>query len=279
MAQPIAQKLLVVGGSGFLGMNICKIAANKGWETVSLSKRGEPTMFNEYGKPEWAQKVQWASGNSLQPETYKDLLKDVTAVVHSVGILMENDYKSIAQAKSLCEAASGVPRLLLGMKDHGNPLDPNLKDNPRPTYEMMNRDTVKTVADQVSQVPTMRSFVYISASDVFPFIDPRYITTKREAERYLFQQDDKFKTVVLRPGFMYNVTRPSAVPIAGALQFANAVTSPFKNGIASLPGGKIITTPPLQTEQVARAVIAGIESKQSGIFDVEGIEKLSHVSI
>ena len=85
--------------------------------------------------------MQWASGNSLQPETYKDLLKDVTAVVHSVGILMENDYKSIAQAKSLCEAASGVPRLLLGMKDHGNPLDPKLSDNPRPTYEMMNRDT------------------------------------------------------------------------------------------------------------------------------------------
>lgn len=85
--------------------------------------------------------MQWASGNSLQPETYKDLLKDVTAVVHSVGILMENDYKSIAQAKSLCEAASGVPRLLLGMKDHGNPLDPKLSENPRPTYEMMNRDT------------------------------------------------------------------------------------------------------------------------------------------
>lgn len=78
---------------------------------------------------------------------------------------------------------------------------------------------------------------------------------------------------------MYNVARPTAVPIAGALQFVNAVTSPFKSGIASLPGGKIITTPPLQTEQVARAVIAGIESKQSGIFDVDGIEKLSHVPI
>lgn len=78
---------------------------------------------------------------------------------------------------------------------------------------------------------------------------------------------------------MYNVQRPTAVPIAGALQFVNAVTSPFKNGIASLPGGKFITTPPLQTEQVARAVIAGIESQQTGIFDVEGIEKLSHVHI
>ncbi|CEP20056.1 hypothetical protein [Parasitella parasitica] len=278
MAQPVAQKLLVVGGSGFLGLSICKIAANKGWETVSLSRRGEPTAFSEYGKPEWAQKVQWASGNSLEPDTYRDVLKDVTAVVHSVGILMENDYKSVAQAQSLCEAASGIPRMILGMKDHGNPLDPKLKNNPRPTYEMMNRDTAKTIADEVSKLPSISSFVYISASDVFPFIDPRYITTKREAERYLFQSKE-FKTVVLRPGFMYSVSRPTAIPIAGALQFANAVASPFKDAIASLPGGKIITTPALQTEQVARAVIAGIESRQAGIFDVQGIEELSRTPI
>lgn len=69
------------------------------------------------------------------------MLNGVTDVVHSVGILMENDYKSIVQAQSLCEVASNVPKLVLGMKDYGNPLDPRLKENPRPTYEMMNRDT------------------------------------------------------------------------------------------------------------------------------------------
>ncbi|KAG2234590.1 hypothetical protein INT48_000493 [Thamnidium elegans] len=242
MAQPIARKLLVVGGSGFLGSNICKLAANKGWETVSLSRKGEPELFNQYGKPEWAEKVQWASGNSLEPESYKDLLKGVTNVVHSVGILMENDYKSIAQAQSLCEVASAVPRLVLGMNDQGNPLDPKLRD-------------LMTIADQVAKLCSIRTFTYISASDVFPLIDPRYITTKREAERYLFRHDE-FKTTVLRP-----------------------VTSPFKKGIASLPGGKLITTPPLQTEQVARAVIASIETEEHGIFDVEGIEKLSRVTI
>lgn len=278
MAQPIAKKLLVVGGSGFLGSNICRLAVHKGWETVSLSRRGEPASFNQYGKPDWAEKVQWASGNSLEPETYKDVLDGVTDVVHSVGILMENDYKSVAQAQTVCEAASAVPRLVLGMKDYGNPLDPNLKDNPRPTYEMMNRDTAMTIADQVAKLPSIRSFTYISASDVFPLIDPRYITTKREAERYLFTHDE-FKTIVLRPGFMYNVQRPSAVPIAGALQFVNAVTSPFKKGIASLPGGKLITTPPLQTEQVARAVINSIELEETAIYDVEGIEKLCRVTI
>lgn len=56
---------------------------------------------------------------------------------------MENDYKSIAQAQSLCEAVSGIPRLL--MNDHGNPLDPKLNDRPRPTFEMMNRDTGKVI--------------------------------------------------------------------------------------------------------------------------------------
>lgn len=74
---------------------------------------------------------------------------------------------------------------------------------------------------------------------------------------------------------MYNIQRPTAVPIAQALQFVNAITSPFKNGIASLPGGKLITTPPLQTEQVAKAVIAGIENEETGIFDVDGIQQLS----
>ncbi|KAI9468966.1 MAG: hypothetical protein EXX96DRAFT_589938 [Benjaminiella poitrasii] len=276
MAQPIAKKLLVVGGSGFLGLNICKLAANKGWETVSLSRKGEPEIFKEHGKPDWAQKVQWASGNSLQPESYKDMLNGVTNVVHSVGILLEQDYKSVVQAQSFCDAARRVPRLILG--DQGNPLDPKLKENPRPTYTMMNRDTVIAVADQVAKLPTIQSFTYISASDVFPLISPRYITTKREAERYLFRKDE-FKTLVLRPGMMYSLQRPSVMPIAGLLQFVNAVTSPFKSSIASLPGGKYLTANPLQTEEVARAVIAGIENEESGIFDIEGIERLSRTMI
>ncbi|KAI8354111.1 hypothetical protein EDC96DRAFT_554292 [Choanephora cucurbitarum] len=143
---------------------------------------------------------------------------------------------------------------------------------------MMNRDTVMTIAEQVAKLPSIKTFTYISASDIFPLIDPRYITTKRQAETYLFRRDE-FKTIVLRPGFMYNEQRPTAMPIAGVLQFANALASPFREGLASLPGGKMITTPPLETEQVARAVIAGIESKENGIFDVDGIQQLSRIAI
>ncbi|CAO3701699.1 hypothetical protein G6F70_001662 [Rhizopus microsporus] len=272
----IARKVLVVGGTGFLGLDVCKLAVQKGWETVSLSRKGEPTAFQQRGRPAWAEKVQWTSGNSLEPESYKEVLSGVTDVVHSVGILLENDYKGIAQAKSLCEVAGKLPGLLLN--DKGNPLDPKLEHKVRPTYEMMNRDTAITVANQVEKLPSIKSFVFISASQVMPFIDPRYYTTKREAESYLFKID-KFKTVVLRPGLMYNSNRPTVAPLVGALKLANAITSPFKKEIGSLPGGKSITTAPLNTEQVARAIIASIELEEHGIFDVDGIQQLSNKCI
>jgi hypothetical protein len=60
---------------------------------------------------------------------------------------------------------------------------------------------VISIADQVAKLPSIRSFTYISASDILPFIDPRYITTKREAEVYLFRHEE-FKTLVLRPGIV-----------------------------------------------------------------------------
>ncbi|KAI8996860.1 hypothetical protein BDB01DRAFT_713805, partial [Pilobolus umbonatus] len=131
-----------------------------------------------------------------------------------------------------------------------------------------------SIADEVAKLPTIESFVYISASDILPFIDPRYITTKREAEYYLFRQE-KFKTIVLRPGLMYSNDRPSVLPAVKMIQGLKAITSPFKDGLSSLPGGKLITTNPLNTETVARATVAAIEANETGIFDVDGIEKLS----
>lgn len=55
------------------------------------------------------------------------------------------------------------------------------------------------MAKQVASLPTIESFVYISAADVFPLINPRYITSKREAERYLFSRPE-FKSIIFRPG-------------------------------------------------------------------------------
>ncbi|KAI8089479.1 uncharacterized protein BX664DRAFT_333114 [Halteromyces radiatus] len=276
MSQSIARKLLVVGGSGFLGQSVCKAAAQKGWEIVSLSRRGEPDSFSKQGKPTWANQVKWAKGDSLDPASYKDILKDVTNVVHTVGIILESDYKKVVNDPTVFGALCGASKVLgeiLGMTNRGNPLDP--ENQVFPTYEAINRDTAITVAKQVADIPSIESFVYISAADVFPLINPRYITTKRQAEQYLFSRPE-FKSIIFRPGFMYNDQRAAAMPIAKALQTANLLTKPIAKDLASLPFGSSFTTHPLHTDTVASAAITSIESKSYGIFDVDGIEKLAH---
>jgi hypothetical protein len=86
------------------------------------------------------------AGDSTEPDSYKEILEGVTDVVHTVGILMENDYKKILQANSVADAIDGVGSVfgqLLGMKDNGNPFKQG--STPKVTYEMMNRDTGKSL--------------------------------------------------------------------------------------------------------------------------------------
>ncbi|ORZ25045.1 hypothetical protein BCR42DRAFT_578 [Absidia repens] len=275
-ATTVTRKLLVVGGSGFLGQSMCKAAVQRGWETVSMSRNGEPESFTKHGKPAWANEVEWARGDSLDPSSYKDVIKDVTNVVHTVGIILESDYKKAVNDPTVLGALCGATKVLgevVGMTDRGNPLDP--KRQVLPTYEAVNRDTAMSVAKEVATLSTMESYVYVSASDIFPFINPRYITSKRQAERYLFARPE-FKSIILRPGFMYNEQRASAIPIAKAIQTANALTQPFSKALSSLPFGTTFTTHPLYTDTVATAAMNAIEAKSYGIFDVAGIEGLAY---
>ncbi|KAI8146137.1 hypothetical protein BJV82DRAFT_600644 [Fennellomyces sp. T-0311] len=277
MAQPVAKKVLVVGGSGFLGLSVCKHVVRQGWEAISLSRRGIPELLKHGGQPAWAEKVQWEAGDSLEPASYEHLLENVTDVVHTVGMISEADYKDVVGAKNLCDAASGVARLageMIGMRDRGNPL----RETPRPTFEMVNRDTAVTMAKEAAKVPSMDAFVYVSASDIFPMIDPRYITTKRQAEQFLFARPE-FRSIVLRPGFMYSNERPAATPLATAIQVANMVTKPVAKELNTLPFGTSLTTPPLHIDTVASAVVAAIAQKGlKGIFDVQGIQSLSRAA-
>jgi hypothetical protein len=103
------------------------------------------------------------AGDSTEPESYKEILDGVTDVVHTVGMLMENDYKKIVQANNLGEAINGVGSVLgqlVGMKDNGNPFKQNAAS--RVTYEMMNRDTGKSLK-------SASSFVLLLTNSKQPF--------------------------------------------------------------------------------------------------------------
>ncbi|PHQ46587.1 NAD-dependent dehydratase [Halorubrum sp. C3] len=76
--------LLVVGGSGFIGRDVCRFAVRDGHEVRSVSRSGRPDVDEA-----WADAVSWTSADLFRPNAWRDRLDGVDAVVHSVGTLTE----------------------------------------------------------------------------------------------------------------------------------------------------------------------------------------------
>jgi hypothetical protein len=97
--------------------------------------------------------VSWEKADILKPKTYEKHLEGADAVVHSMGILLEADYKGIVQGKE--PILSGLKRAFSSAKlGSQNPLErkqgedllPQEKDG-QLTYELMNRDSGKLLTN------------------------------------------------------------------------------------------------------------------------------------
>lgn len=134
----------------FPGSRICKVAVGRGWDVTSFSRSGEPIWSSvtfSSSRPTWSNSVSWQKGDMLKPSTYKSLLKDVDAVVHSTGILLEADYKGVLSGKE--SIWGGLSRAFSATKlgsqnplerKEGETLEAQEKDG-QFTYELMNRDS------------------------------------------------------------------------------------------------------------------------------------------
>ncbi|KAJ5169000.1 uncharacterized protein N7482_004594 [Penicillium canariense] len=276
-----AKRLVVAGGSGFLGSRICKSAASRGWEVTSLSRSGEPrwdTVTDSSERPSWASSVEWAKADLLKPESYKPFLHGASAVVHSMGILLEADYKGVVQGRE--PIIGGLQRAFssskLGsqnplLRKEGEALEPKEKDG-QLTYELMNRDSAIALAQESSNehVP---AFVYISAAAGAPVLPARYITTKREAEATITSSLPELRSIFIRPGFMYDSSRKFTLPIA----LGGFVASEFN----TLLGNKLgflgaMAEKPLKVDVVGEAVVEALEDESTrGAVGTKQIEALA----
>ncbi|EOA21046.1 hypothetical protein CARUB_v10001385mg, partial [Capsella rubella] len=84
---PPTEKLLVLGGNGFVGSHVCKEALDRGLSVSSLSRSGRSSL-----KESWATRVTWHQGNLLSSDLLKDALEGVTSVISCVGGFGSNSY-------------------------------------------------------------------------------------------------------------------------------------------------------------------------------------------
>ncbi|CAF1886439.1 unnamed protein product [Brassica oleracea var. botrytis] len=73
-------KILVLGGNGYVGSHICKEALRQGFSVSSLSRSGRSSLHDS-----WANDVTWHQGDLLAPESLKPALEGIASVISCVG--------------------------------------------------------------------------------------------------------------------------------------------------------------------------------------------------
>lgn len=246
------------------------------------SRSGEPrwdSVSSSATPPPWAHKVSWERADILEPSTYAPLLKGSDYVVHSLGILLEADYKGVISGRE--SPISGLQKAFASARDRGvDPIHsqpgaaikpPNPKD--QLSYEVMNRDSAISLAKHAAAENTS-AFCYISAAAGAPVLPQRYISTKREAESAIATNFPEMRGIFMRPPFMYDSSRKITMGIAaaaGAASVFNSLTGNILKGFMGAAGTK-----PLQVETVAEAVVEALADETiKGPVEPEQIEELA----
>lgn len=93
--------IVITGGNGFLGKQICKSVAEAGLEAVSISRSGKPEGISENDY----KNVQWIAADVFAPNDWNKYLKDAKAVIHCIGILEEDASKGLTHERMIYETA------------------------------------------------------------------------------------------------------------------------------------------------------------------------------
>jgi hypothetical protein len=103
-----------------------------------LSKSGKPFTTPNGHLPTWTEKVEWHAASAFEPASYRSLISSSTAVVHTLGTLLEGgEYKqSIKTGDAFGTVVSGAKSAFESFNG-GNPL----RKGSLGSYESVNRDS------------------------------------------------------------------------------------------------------------------------------------------
>jgi hypothetical protein len=215
----------------------------------------------------------------LRPATYAPLLKGADYVVHSLGILMEADYKGLVSGKE--SPIAGFQKVFAGSRNRGpNPLDRKSGEDIAPdnkndqfSYEVMNRDTAIALAKHANE-ENVGSFCYVSAAGGAPILPQRYIKTKREAESTVASSFPRMRGLFPRPPLMYDTSRPitmATAAMAGGGNIFNQLTGRYFQNFIGAAAAK-----PLPVDTVAEAIVEALgDENVSGPIEVPELEELA----
>jgi NADH dehydrogenase len=114
MINIMKKHILITGGNGFVGKQICKLANHQSIQIVCISRSGYPKGIIE----EEYSNVKWIAGDVFNPVAWKEYLANCSAVIHSIGIIEEISEKGITFKKMILDSTKfvGIAAKAAGVK-------------------------------------------------------------------------------------------------------------------------------------------------------------------
>lgn len=249
-------KLLVLGGTGFLGQTICKRAVLEGYEVTSLSRRGPAADVAELSSP-----IDYRTGDARDKEVISKILTEggYSGVIHCIGLLFD-DASGLGQFNVLVSGSGSLP-------------DSNS------TYDSITRVTAFNAIDASAEYAMNMSkpfpFSFTSAaeagwpemrggSQIEQYLAPdwlrRYLVAKRAVEKKLVEMQPALRPIIFRPSLIYSLDRPQAYIPVGAFFLGNAVGLPFVDR-------------PVTVQALACAVVRSMDRDH-----VSGVQRYSEIN-
>ncbi|XP_048602348.1 uncharacterized protein At1g32220, chloroplastic-like isoform X1 [Brassica napus] len=253
-------KILVLGGNGYVGSHICKEALRQGFSVSSLSRSGRSSLHDS-----WVNDVTWHQG-----------------------ILSQNTFHFVHHLKSKKISMNDLIFFFFLLKQIGDLLSP---DSLKPALEGITsviscvggfgsnsqmvriNGTANINAVKAAAEGGVKRFVYISAADygVINNLIRGYFQGKRATEAEIL---DKFgnRGTVLRPGFIHGTRQVGSIKLPLSLIGAplEMVLKLFPKEVTKIPLIGPLLIPPVSVKSVAgTAVKAAVDPEfASGVVDV-----------
>mmetsp|Transcript_6838 Transcript_6838/g.9016 ORF Transcript_6838/g.9016 Transcript_6838/m.9016 type:complete len:284 (-) Transcript_6838:212-1063(-) len=246
------KKILVLGGTGFVGSNVIRYALSEGFSVTSLSRRGKPSVTGGLSS-----KVDWKKGDATNPDLVSEIIQEgeFDAVIHTIGMLFEGE------ANKYASGSGSIP-------------------DKEATYDKITRQTAFAAMAAFSVATKVRApFLFVSAAEAKWGFDQlfegtpaeflrRYLIAKRAVEDELLKNygagdNATLRPVIFRPSLVWTPQRPQAIPPVLAFTIANAIGLPQVDK-------------PVTVETLAKAIIKSVKDETiTGIQDFRAMEKLA----
>lgn len=260
-------RILVIGGSGFLGSEFVRKAALRGHEVVAVSRRGRPAEWIPMEAPR--KEPKWISCDVTQQQEFFHLLsqeRKFDVYVHAMGLLFD----SSSSLLSLNQYASGS-----GSKPSDNA-----------TYDMVTRQSAFQLMDLALQQHAVDNvmdtnhrpvMIFISAAEAgWTFRSPvafleRYLIAKRMVEHRLFSLQDRLRPLIFRPSLIWSWNKPQGLPVMFSFLLGHILLS------RALRVDNVIDKPVLLAHLVDAMVYAIESEEEVGVKRFHQIEQMAQL--